>query len=57
MYVNKCKHFMSPKGKFNSILKLTTTCISQLDQIKLLQSYVKNKKITCEGTETLKIIL
>jgi len=48
---------MSPKGKFNSILKLTTTCISQLDQIKLLQSYVKNKKITCEGTETLKIIL
>lgn len=31
---------MSPKGKFYSILKLTTACIAELDQSNLIQSYV-----------------
>lgn len=36
---------MSPKGKFYSILKLTTACIAELDQSNLIQSYVKKKKV------------
>lgn len=43
MYVNKCKHFMSPKGKFNSIVQLTTTLIAELDQTNLSHSCVKEK--------------
>lgn len=35
---------MASKSKFYSILKLTTACIAELDQINLIQSYVKKKK-------------
>lgn len=57
MYVNKCNHFMSPKGKFDSPLKLTTASITELDQINLIPSFAKNENITCENMETLKTII
>lgn len=48
---------MSPKGKFDSPLKLTTARIAELDQINLIQSYARKENITCENMETLKSIV
>lgn len=43
LYVNKCKHFMSSKGEFYSILKLTTAHNADFNQINFNQLYVKKK--------------
>lgn len=55
LYVNKCKHFMSSKGEFYSILKLTTAHNADFNQINFNQLYVK--KNTYRNNAALKIIL